>query len=65
VSTTQKDVEVWRWYCRVDGAQGEADSREARDRDAAAHRDLDCKAHDKPSRRMGIEAGHLVHVWRW
>jgi hypothetical protein len=64
VSTTQKDAEVWRWYCRIDGAQGQSDSRDARDRAATTHRDVDCEARNKPNPES-IEAGHLVHVWRW
>lgn len=56
--------EVWRWYCRIDGAAGQADTRKARDEAAVAHSDTECRARDKPHQGWA-EVGHLIHVWRW
>ena len=57
-------LEEWKWYCRLDGEEGIAFTREERDRDALYHRDQVCQARDC-SNPEWAEAGHLVHVWRW
>jgi hypothetical protein len=54
----------WRWYCRIDGAEGAHPSRDERDRAALHHRDEVCEVRDRPN--LGhAEYGHLAHVWRY
>jgi hypothetical protein len=58
------DLETWKWYCRIDGTEGSAFTREERDQAALRHRDVACSTRNRPNPEWA-EYGHLVHVWRW
>jgi hypothetical protein len=57
-------TDEWRWYCRIDGAEGAYPTPEERDAAALKHRDKECETRDLAHPEWA-EAGHLVHVWRW
>lgn len=64
VVVVEGKVEVWKWYCRICGAEGEELSRADRDRVAGDHIGIDCIC--RVHRNVGwAEAGHLVHVWKY
>jgi hypothetical protein len=54
----------WKWYCRIDGAEGVHYTTQERDAAALQHRDHDCQTRDLPH-AMWAEAGQLVHVWKY
>lgn len=52
--------EVWRWYCRWCGQQGDCNDATLRTEQAVDHIRVD---HGSPSWPLTDEAGHLLHVW--
>lgn len=57
-------TDPWKWYCRIDGQEGEYQTPEERDAAAIRHRDKECVTRD----RLHIghaEVGRLLHVWRY
>jgi hypothetical protein len=56
-------TDPWRWYCRLCGAEGQADNYPERDREAFAH--VDACPHGRFADVRTAEHGRLLHVWSY
>jgi hypothetical protein len=60
---TANRTDPWRWYCRTCGAEGKADTEQARDAEGFGHLDI-CRFGRRPT--VGTDsAGRLRHVWSY
>lgn len=64
MTVDQDGLARWKWYCRIDGEEGEYGSPAERDSAALKHRDSECSTARRLHKEWA-EFGFLVHVWSY